>query len=70
VQIVDGDSRNRADLVRRRSGSSAACAPACSRWYGSINWHKEFYRVLRMLQVQGINEWLTVELGLRATAAG
>jgi hypothetical protein len=26
--------------------------------------------MLRMLQVQGIDKWLTVELGLRATAIG
>jgi hypothetical protein len=64
VRIVDGDGRNRADRVRRRSGSLAACAPACSRWYGSIKWHRELYGVLRMLQVQGIDKWPTVELGL------
>jgi hypothetical protein len=29
----------------------------------------ELHGMLRMLQVQGIDEWLTVELGLRATAA-
>jgi hypothetical protein len=31
VRIIDGDGWNRADRVRRRSGSSAACAPAYSR---------------------------------------
>jgi hypothetical protein len=70
VQLVDGDGRNRSDHVRRRSGSSAACAPALSRRYCSIKWHKKLHGVLRTLQVQGIDERLTVELGLRATATG
>jgi hypothetical protein len=30
----------------------------------------ELHGMLRMLQVQGIDEGLTVELGLRATVAG
>lgn len=30
VRIVDGDGRNWSDRVHRRSGSSAACASACS----------------------------------------
>jgi hypothetical protein len=70
VQLVDGDGRNRSDRVRRRSGSPAACAPACSRRYCSIQQYMELHGMLRTLQVQGINEWLTVELVLRATAAG
>jgi hypothetical protein len=32
VLVIDGYGWNRTDRVRRRSGSSAACAPACSRW--------------------------------------
>jgi hypothetical protein len=69
VRVVDGDGRNRADRVRRRSGSSAACALACSRREGSIKRHMELHEMLRMLQVQGIDECLTVELSLCATAA-
>jgi hypothetical protein len=65
VRLVDGDDWNRSDRVRRRLGSSAACAPACS-WRVA----QEALGVLRTLQVQGIDEWLTVELGLRATTAG
>jgi hypothetical protein len=68
-RIIDGDGRNRSDRVCRRSGLSAACAPACSRRYGSIKWSRELHGVLRTLRVQGIDEWLTVELGLRAMAA-
>jgi hypothetical protein len=30
----------------------------------------KLHGVLMMLQVQGISEWLTVELDLRVTAAG
>jgi hypothetical protein len=29
VRLVDGDGRNRSGHVRRRTGSSAAYAPAC-----------------------------------------
>jgi hypothetical protein len=32
VRLVDGDGRNLSGHVRRRVGSSAACAHACSRW--------------------------------------
>ena len=67
---MDGDGRNRSGHVRRRSGSSAAYAPACSRQYCSIQWHRKLHGVLRMLPVQGIEERLTVELGLRALAVG
>jgi hypothetical protein len=70
VQLVDGDSRNRSGHARRRSGSSTAYAPACSRWYFSIQWHMKLHGVLRMLPVQGIEERLTVELGLRAPTVG
>jgi hypothetical protein len=37
VWVVDGDGRNRSDHVRRQSGSSAACAPACSRQRAQSN---------------------------------
>jgi hypothetical protein len=70
VRLVDGDGRNRSGHVRRRSGSSTAYAPACSQRYCSIQWHKKLHEVLRMLPVQGIEERLTVELGLRAPAVG
>jgi hypothetical protein len=64
------DGRNRSSHVRGRSGSSAACAPACSRWYSSIQGHGELHGVLRSLPVQGIEERLIVELGLRSPAIG
>jgi hypothetical protein len=70
VRLVDGDGRNRSGHVRRQAGSSAACTPACSRRYSSIQWHKELHGVRRMLPVQGIEERLTVELGLRTSAVG
>jgi hypothetical protein len=70
VRLVDGDDRNRSGYVRRRSGSSAAYATACSRRYCSIQWHRKLHGVLRTLPVQGIEERLTVELGLRAPAVG
>jgi hypothetical protein len=47
--IAGGDGRNRASRVRRRSGSSSACAPACSRRYSSIKWHEELHLRSRML---------------------
>jgi hypothetical protein len=56
--------------MRRRSGSSAVYAPACSRWYCSIQWHMKLHGVLRRLLVQGIEERLTMEIGLRAPAVG
>jgi hypothetical protein len=68
VWLIDGDGRNRSVHVRRRAGSSAACAPACSRRYGSIQGHTKLHGVLRSLPVQGIEERLTVELGLRTPA--
>jgi hypothetical protein len=70
VRLVDNDGQNRSGHVRRRSGSSAAYASACSRRYGSIQWHRKFHGVLRMLPAQRIEERLTVELGLRAPAVG
>jgi hypothetical protein len=70
VRIVDGDGQNRSGLVRRRSGSSAAYAPACSWRYCSIQWHRKLHRVLRTLPVQGIDGRLTEELGSRAPAVG
>jgi hypothetical protein len=70
VWLVDGDGRNRSDHVRRRSGSSAACAPACSWRYCSIQWQRKLHGVLRTLPMQGIDGRLTVELGLRVPAVG
>jgi hypothetical protein len=70
VWLIDSDGRNRSGHVRRRSGLSAAYAPACSRRYCSIQWHRKLHEVLRRLPVQGIEERLTVELGLRASAVG
>jgi hypothetical protein len=70
VRLVDGDGQNRSGHERRRAGSSAACALACSRWHRSIQGHKELHGVLRMLPVQGIEERLTMELGLRRPAVG
>jgi hypothetical protein len=68
VRLIDDDGWNRSGHVRRRSGSLAAYAPACSRWYCSIQWHRKLHRVLRMLPVQGFEERLTMELDLRAPA--
>jgi hypothetical protein len=70
VRLIDGDGRNRSGHVRRRAGSSAVSAPICSRRHRSIQKHKELHGVLRMLPVQGIEERLTVELGLRMQAVG
>jgi hypothetical protein len=70
MRLVDGDGRNRLGHVRRRSSSSAAYAPTYSWRYCSIQWHMKLHGVLRMLPVQGIEERLTVELGLRAPAVG
>jgi hypothetical protein len=69
VRLVDGDGRNRSDHDRRRSGSLAACAPACAQRYCSIKWHRKLHGGLRTLLVQGIDERLTRKLGLRATTA-
>jgi hypothetical protein len=70
VRLTDCDGRNRSGHVRRRSGSSVAYAPASSRRYCSIQWHRKLHGVLRRLPVRGIEERLTVELGLRASAVG
>jgi hypothetical protein len=48
VRLVKGDGRN-LDHERRRSGSSATCAPACSWRYCSIKWHRKLHGVLRTL---------------------
>jgi hypothetical protein len=56
--------------MRRRASSSAAGAPAHPRRYSSIQWHGKLHVVLRSLPVQGIEERLTVELGLRSPAVG
>jgi hypothetical protein len=42
-RIAGDDGRNRAGRVRRRSGSSAACAAAYSRRYSSIELHGELH---------------------------
>jgi hypothetical protein len=70
VRLVDGDGRNRSGHERRRAGSSAVCAPACSQRYSSIQGHKELHGVLKNLPMQGIEGKLTVELGLRTPAVG
>jgi hypothetical protein len=70
VRLDDGDGRNRPVHVRRRASSSAAGAPAYPRRYSSIQGHGKLHGVLRSLPVQGIEERLTVELGLRSPAVG
>jgi hypothetical protein len=70
VRLVDGDGRNRSGHVRRRSGSSAAYAPAYLRRYCSIQWNRKLHGVLRTLPLLGIEGRLTVELSLRAPAVG
>jgi hypothetical protein len=68
VRLDDSDDRNRPVHVRRRASSSAAGAPAYPRRYSSIQGHENLHRVLRSLPVQGIEERLTVEPGLRSPA--
>jgi hypothetical protein len=70
VRLVVGDGQNRSGHVRRRAGSSAVSALACSRRHRSIQGLRELHGVLRMLPVQGIEERLTVGLGLRTLAVG
>jgi hypothetical protein len=70
VWLDDGDGRNRPVHVRRRASSSAACAPAYPRRYRSIQGNGELHWVLMSRPVQGIEELLTVELGLRSPAVG
>jgi hypothetical protein len=70
VRLDDGDGRNQPVHVRRRASSSAVCAPAYPRRYSSIQGHGELHRALRSLPVQGIEEKLTVELGLCSLAVG
>jgi hypothetical protein len=70
MRLIDGDGRNRSGHVRRRSGSLATYALACSRRHCSIQWHRKLHRVLRLLPVRGIDGRLTVEPGLRAPAVG
>jgi hypothetical protein len=64
VRLDDG--WNRPVHVRRRASSSAAGAPAYPRRYSSIQGHGKLHGVLRNLPVQGIEERLTVEPGLRS----
>jgi hypothetical protein len=68
VRLVDGDGRNQSGHVRRQAGSSAACAPAYSWQQGSIQGHR--VKSSDVNPVQGIEERLTVELGLRTPAIG
>jgi hypothetical protein len=70
VQLDDGDDRNRPVHVRWRASSSAAGAPAYPQGYSSIQGHEKLHGVLRSLPMQGIEERLTVELGLRSPAVG
>jgi hypothetical protein len=70
VWLDDGDGRNRPVHVRRRSSSSAARAPAYPRRYQSIQGHGKLHGVLKSRPVQGIEEQLTVELGLHSPAVG
>jgi hypothetical protein len=70
VRLDDGDGRNRPVHVRRQASSSAAGAPAYPRRYSSIQGHGKLHGVLRSLPMQGIEEKLTVELGLRSPAVG
>jgi hypothetical protein len=70
VRLDNGDGRNWPVHVRRRASSSAACAPAYPRRYSSIQGHEVLHGALRGLPVQGIEEKLTVELGLRSPAVG
>jgi hypothetical protein len=68
VRLDDGDGRNRSVHVRRRASSSAVGASAYPRRYSSIQGHVKLHGVLRSLPVQGIEEKLTVEPGLRTPA--
>jgi hypothetical protein len=68
--FINGDGRNRSVHVRRRANSSVAGAPAYPRRYSSIQGHVKLHGVLRSLPMQGIEERLTVELGLRSPAVG
>jgi hypothetical protein len=70
VWLDDGDGRNRPVHVRRRASSSAVGAPAYPRRYSSIHGHGKLHGVLRSLPVQGIEEWLTVEVGPRSPVVG
>jgi hypothetical protein len=70
VRLDDGDGRNRPVHVRRRVSSLAVGALAYPRRYSSIQGHGKPHGVLRSLPMQGIEEKLTVELGLRSLAIG
>jgi hypothetical protein len=56
--------------MHRRASSSAVGAPAYPRRHSSIQGHGKLHGALRSLPVQGIEESLTVELGLRSPAVG
>jgi hypothetical protein len=70
VRLDDGDGRNRPVHVRRRASSAAARAPAYPRRYRSIQGHRKLHGVLKSRSMQGIEEQLTVELGLRSPTVG
>jgi hypothetical protein len=70
VRLHDGDGWNRPIHVRKRTSSSVEGAPAYPWRYSSIQGHGKLHRVLRSLLVQGIEERLTVELGLRSPTVG
>jgi hypothetical protein len=70
VRLAVGDGRNRSIHERRRVSSSAGCAPAYPQRYRSIQGHEELHGVLMSRPVQGIEEKLTVELGLRSPSVG
>ena len=70
VWLDDDDGWNRPVHVRRRASSVAVGAPAYPRRYSSIQGHGKLHGVLKSLPVQGIEERLTVELGLRSLTVG
>jgi hypothetical protein len=70
VRLDNGDGRNRPVYVCTRASSSVAVAPAYPRRYSSIPRHEKLHGVLRSLPIQGIEERLTMELGLHSPVVG
>jgi hypothetical protein len=70
TRLDGGGGRNRPVHVRRRVNSSAASAPAYPRRHRSIQGHGKVHGVLMSRHMQGIEEQLIVELGLRSPAVG
>jgi hypothetical protein len=70
VRLDGGDGRNRSVHLRRRASSSAVGAPVYPWRYSSIQGHMKLHGVPKSLPMQGIEERLTVELGLRSPAVG